>query len=279
MNFELLYGVLIAILWGFGDFLLKKAVESASVANVMFFRLLAMSILFGAAFLVSPFDVQFTAHSAILVLIAGSLYVLSTFLGYKALERGNVSIMAAIFASYSIVVVILSVILLGEKITPLQLAAAIVIIAGVALACANDIKAKLIASPGSAFAVLCALFTGLSQFLLKPLGQQFGVLPSLFFMTLVGLIFAVPFFLKSKTSKISLSAAKAIFLVALFYVAGDIIYVNGVKANLAAIIAPVASTFPIVVLALAYVFRKERLQPSQLAGIIFVVAGTILISI
>lgn len=281
MNFELVYGILIAVLWGIGDFLLKKAVETANIANVILFRLLAMSVLFGLAFLFSPFEISLNTNTAFLLIAAGTIYALSTFLSYKALENGKVSIMAAIFASYSIVVVILSILLLGEQLSVAKIIAGITIAVGVALACLKKTdfqKRKWIAVQGSKFAIACAVCVGLSQFLLKPLGQQFGVLSSLFFMTVISMALTVPFFLKSKRTKISFSAAQTILLVAAFYVAGDILYVQGVKTHLASIIAPIASTFPIVVLGLAYFIRKERLEVTQLAGIALVVVGTAVVS-
>jgi drug/metabolite transporter (DMT)-like permease len=75
------------------------------------------------------------------------------------------------------------------------------------------------------------------------------------------------------------SSFSLLLLMSLVSVAAYSLYCIGVSEEYTAIVAPIIASSPLVAVVLARIFLKERIRPSQTAGIIVILLGLILISI
>lgn len=128
------WALLAAVCWGMAPLLEKIGLKQVAPLAGLFYR--SIGVLIGLVvlclFLVKPQQIKAVDGRSALLLIGGGL--LASFLGqicfYNSLKLGEVSRMVPVSGSYPLLAFLLGVLLLGEALTPLKAAGALLIVGG-----------------------------------------------------------------------------------------------------------------------------------------------------
>ena len=261
-------GLLAMLSWGTAIFL--AAFASRKIGNVL--TLFWMQA-FGLVVAVIYFAITFNSYQLednpenILILIAVAILQVIAYLAfYKGLEKGEVSLVSPIGATWGLVVVLLGVIFSNENLKPLQIFAIIIITTGILLLSLStkslkNLK-KLDLSAGVKEGVIAMLGWGISLFLLSIPTKDMGwFLPTLIFRFFVIGILSFYLFGTGKMFTSTKGKFPLVLLIAIgiFDVAGFFSFSYGVEAEYASLVAPIGSAFALVTIILSLIFLKEKL--------------------
>jgi drug/metabolite transporter (DMT)-like permease len=274
--------------WGAADFFAKKTIDTIGDLRTLFWAQLIGVIPLALAFLVHPKVPDLNRFDPLFLLLFGIAGALSYLPLYSAFGKGRVSILSPIFASYSVVVVILAAIFLNAQISSLQAAAIAVVFAGT-LILSTDLSEirQLIRSRQK-------LGDGVPDVLIALFGYSFWLLfldkflngkEWLFYLLIIRSLAVVTLFVYSRLTRTSLRIAqpglwKYLTVIGLFDVAAFSAVSYGFShTSYIAIVTVLSATFSIPTLLLAYAFLKERMTSVQFGGVALVLVGVVLISL
>ncbi len=279
--------------WGFADFFAKKTVDKVgSIVSLVWahvFGTLALCLvaLYQVFILRGQLALPNDPKTWGLLLLFGALQAAVYLLAYQAFSKGKLAIINPIFASYSGLAALISIVVLGEKISPYLLITLGIIFGGILLL-NMDINAlrlkriKLVGTPGLKEAVLAALlaaiwtvswdkFVGGKDWLSYAL-LMYG------FMTLTA-------FVVSKLQRINLAIAHN-GLWKFFILIGtcEVIAYLGISlgfstTSFTSTVALLSGAFSLPTIILARIFLKEKVTNVQTVGSLVIIAGIILLSI
>lgn len=282
-------GILFAITamlgWGTSDFFAKKAIDKVGYKTSL---LLNQLVAFVPLLILSIILFKLPSLTVELVLIsvsAGILGVIAYIFLYRGFQKGNVSVVSPISASWSIITTILAVLLFQETLTPLQIAGVITVFIGIFFASTNFAELKKSIRQGRSSGVSDSLISmvawGITYTLLRPIALAFGPIIALLFIRITAITILLSYTKISKT-KISFPTRLIFLFIA---VAGFLDLLGFVAFNFSittaflSIVGPVAATYPAVTVVLAYFFLKEKIVSNQKVGVIAILAGLALISL
>lgn len=280
---------LIAMLgWGTADFFAKKSVDQVGDLVSLFWMQLLGIVPLLLLFLVKRDFSGITWTLFYWVVILALVDAVGYWLFYKALEKGKVSIIGPIVASYSAFSVIIAAIFLGEKLSIQTGFFLFMIIAGIILASMDFAELKKSGFRKEDFAkgvpeafMGVVLFSFWFPFWDKVVGGQNWLVLVILLRVIMSLMLLVG--LKA-SKKAIIVRDKTVFkwlvlvglLDAIAYIA--LTWGYGVT-NYVSIITVLAATFSIPTLVLARIYLKERLQKAQLIGIAVILLGIALLSL
>ena len=223
--------------------------------------------------------------------------VLNGFLGavafatlYRALELGPIAIVSPVLASYAVVPVVLSVLLLEETLGGWEIAGTCVTILG-AVVTSTDLRAIRAGTrtrpPGLPLAVVSTVVFGVATYVLGWAAKEAGPLPSLWFgrlaMTLVILVAWIVVRVRSPTRRPSESLFGApvtlAVLVGLLELVGSFAYARGSEVGLVSIVTAASATYPLIPVFGGVVLLRERPAPNQFVGVAMVIGGLMLLAV
>lgn len=199
--------VAVALLWGTADYVATLAARRLGTVQTTFFSQAAGLCALLAFDLLSPsLWATFTPRAMIASAVIGAFTGICASVGYwafyKALEIGPVALVSPLSSSSAMITLLLSIVLLQERLTPLQNAALALLLPGLVIASTNvgelglllKKKATLVfRSRGVGFALIAAVAFGAMDFGIGASARQSGwFLPvlwsrtySLLFLTLI----------------------------------------------------------------------------------------------
>lgn len=282
------YGILFAIaamfVWGLSDYFIAIAVRKVGVTKASLYFLVFTVVVF--AIMALHFSLGILAYGSILtIVILGAIITVGNLSFSKGLHDGNVSIIVPIASAWVIITVLLSLLLLHETLTLLELIGAVAIMAGTILASfkLHDVREAKIRniSKGVPFAVITAVSWGVYYYIVGIFTLKVGWFQAAFLFNIPAIFFMVMFGLATKKD-ISFPKVPIVFLIiglAFLNVIGLLGYNLSVTYGYIALTAPITSAAVIVTVMLAFVLLRERPENSQILGIMFVIAGIIAVSI
>lgn len=277
--------------WGSADFFAKKAIdEIGPIKSLVWAHFYGTLILLAAFLLRAVFDTGAAGlpTNAITwggLALFGALQMIVYWLVYQGFEKGRLSILNPVFASYSGIVAVFSILLLGEHANKYSLVALAIIFAGT-LVLSLDFsqrrgkRIKLAAGlieVGCA-AVLAAVWTlGWDKFVTQkdPLSSALLMYA---FMSLAAMILAR--IMRVKFVAVNVLQKNPLFLMGLGEAVAYLSISWGFsQTNLTAVVALISGAFSVPTVILAYIFLKERLNMLQFGAIITIIAGIVLLSV
>jgi transporter family protein len=301
------YGLLAAIGWGTSTTTAAIALRRARAHIVVLF-----SQAIGVVFLVILADwthapLLSVASSAIFALVwAGLIGLLSYLAFYQAVAIGSPGLMSAISSTYGGVAAILAVVLLGERLTGLGLAGVVLAVVGIVLAAAGPggpapgppaapvrsgsgaRDAGLQGRAGSpalalSLALLSALGYGVGGYLLGEYSRRSGwLMPGVIAHgTSVLALAAVLPLLRGRNGwrKLNWSTLGWMAIAGLADAAALAAYSRGTQIGQVAITAAISSIYPVIPLAFGVLLLGEKLSRRQLAGIMLIIVGLVLLGL
>lgn len=279
------FAILALIGWGTGDIIVALVARKIGNRPALFLWLIAGLIL---ASLYLPFagpvkDWPMFAWAAILG-FGGTLGSLSYL---RALETGNASLVGTISGAFPVVTVPLSILLFKESLTAVQIGAILLTISGLVLATfhfeeiknrnlSRLVKEKSIVLSFATLLIWGIYFT-LVRYPVEKIGWFWTAYPGYFFFIIM-LVFKMV-----KNYKIK-SIFKAKMLIIILLMSGLTTMANfafnlGITYGFTAIVVPIAGSAQVLFVIISRFVFKEPLTGQQRLGILFSLAGIVLIGI
>ncbi|TSC86863.1 MAG: hypothetical protein G01um10147_738 [Microgenomates group bacterium Gr01-1014_7] len=278
--------------WGFADFFAKKTIDRVgSIVSLVWahlFGTLAFSLiaLYQSVVIGQQLSIPTDMAGWGLLIFFGVLQALIYLLVYIGFGKGQLAVLNPVFASYSGLAALLSITLLGEKVSASILLAVAVIFGGILLLnldsqALRSRRLNLIHIPGlkeiGLAVILAAIWTvSWDQFV----GGKDWLTYALFmyiFMTLTAVII-------SKLQRVNLGVVKPHLWKFLILIGlGEVIAYSAISlgfsvTSFTSIIAVLSGAFSLPTIILAHIFLKERVSSIQRAGTFIIIAGIVILS-
>ena len=274
--------------WGVAIFL--AALASRKIGNILtLFWMQLFGFLVGTTYFLFNYNslsLSSIVHFVPVLCFIAVFQVMAYLAFYKGLEKGQVSLVSPLGASWSLITVILSVIFYREALKTNQLFAIFLITIGIVIIAVNLkdlIKNKSLQLLIGVKEGLISMFGwGISLFLLISVSKELGwFLPAFVFRFLI-LVLLITYIFYSKKSFLPKSDKFpwiTLLLIGLFDMLAFFTYSLGVSGAYGSIVAPISSANTLVTIVLSVIFLKERVKPRQTIGIGAILCGLILISL
>ena len=284
----MIYGLAAALGWGLADFL--GAVSSRRIGSI---AAVVSGQLLSAVFMTIVFTIAggpLSSLDALLGFVAlnGVTSMVAYASHFRALQLGPMAVVSPIGAGYAVVGLVLSFLILGERPGPLAVVGMVVVVIGTTLV-TTDIRALRAGlherAPGLPWALLSALTFGIAGFLLGYTVKRSGDWIVALWASRVAIVAAfAPFVLVRRADLRSIWPVTGLGVgVALLAGFADIVgvtsYSAGAEAGFVSIVLAASAVFPVVAVGLAVRLLHERLVLNQVAGIVLVVAGLLLLGL
>lgn len=221
--------------------------------------------------------------------LAFGLNIIHTFANlsyFKGLEVGNASLTGTVGGSFSLIAVLISVLIFGERLTPFHLIGIGLIFTGITLASLNWKEMKslkkhsILSDKGVYYGLLSMIGWGIYFSLIRIPAEKIG-----WYWSGYTLYLTVPFLLFLKPSQKnwqSIFRDYKLFIYLMIMVVlitmADFSYNLGILAGFTSTVAPIAGSYPIVFVVLSRFVFKEKLTLMQKTGIFFTLIGIVTIS-
>jgi uncharacterized membrane protein len=280
-----IFGLTAALGWGLADFFGALAGRRiGSIGAVMSGQLLS-AMFMTVVVVATATSVAPLGPDVWLVVLNGGAAAFAYLTHYKALELGPVAVVSPIGAGYALVGVALAMVILDERPSGLALIGAAIAVVGVALV-STDLR-KLRDGienplPGLPWAIAAAIGFGVAGFLLGWISDRAGWIAGLWGSRLAQIAFFLPLVVVFRKELARLRPGPGLWI-ALVAGAADILGVVAFSAGsvrgLNSIVLAASAVFPLIAVALSVVVFKERLVANQVAGIVLVVGGLLLLGL
>ncbi len=270
--------------WGVGDIFGTVAAR----------RIPALSLTFWVAlsgFIIASFYTQFvtadlqklTLPIFILTLALGLLFIVGELAFNQALRVSNASIAETIGSSFPALVVVLSLVFLGERVSSIQLIAIGTIFVGIVLTTLNiaQIQRNMFKrDAGIRYALLCMVAWGVYFTFIKIPIKEIGW----FWPTYIGfaLFPLIAFYVKLRGFKIEQLTQKSLvpmlFSVVLLR-GGDFSFNYAIGQGLTSVVAPIAGSYATLFVVLSFLIFKDPIKRHQILGIVVTLVGIVMLTI
>lgn len=270
-----------ALFWAVGQIFIKKGFDTITpLWTTILSSTVGFFVTVPAALILSGFHINIPAPIILLnILITTATYI--SF--YYVISKGEIALTGTIFGMYPISAIILSAIFLDERLIFLQYFGIILTLTGgVFVALPEKGVPKIIKDyTWVKWGVFGALVAGVGDFLTKVTTNSIGAYSNIFYTSFSFLIFMSLLHLIDKKGrkfpKLSFKTYFPTLIGAVIVAVGAVFFQASFDHGPASLVVPVSSITPAFVAILAVTFLKEKISRKQLAGIIMIVGGIILI--
>ena len=280
----IVFAIISYFTWGTGAFVEAIAARKLDSYSLTFwgFVFSALILSFYALFQTTALGFL-TLKLLILNIVLGVVLILGIIFYYEAYKRANRAIVGTIAQSFPVVVVILSLLFLGERVSLLQTIAIIIIFVGMILS-ALDIREfrqkTFLINKGFLFAAVSMICWGVYFAFIKILVNKIDWFwPNYFSFLLFPLIFI---YMRIKGIKLEKPTKnKALFLIIISTVlvrVAEFSYNFAISKGLVAIVAPIAGANLTLFVVLAFLIFKDPIKKQQVVGIVTTLIGIVLLS-
>ena len=285
LGLSVILGLFAMIGWGSSDFLAKGVVERIGAYRLLFFTELLGILPFTLFLLVGDAPWSANISGIKLAFLNGIAHVMTAFFYYYAMRIGKLSLVSPINASWGIVPIMISILLLGEKISFSNSILISIIILGIiiiSLHPGHDQQHKQ--NPALVFALISAFAAGLSVIILKYAALEIGQIDAVLYLKVFSLVLMSPGFLllsqrpRSIRREVNSRQWSILVIIGILNSASFLAYAKALTEGYISIVSPVASASPVVAIVLARILLKERIRVHQGIGVAMVLLSVILLS-
>lgn len=278
--------------WGFSEFATKKSVDIVgTISSLVWAHIFGSVILFTILF-----SRLLVAHNAALLpvnsgdwlqlVFFGTLQTVVYYFAYKAFEKGEVSILSPIFASFAGIVALMSVLLFGEALSLTLVPVLALIFAGTILI-NLDLKSlkkgkiRIKAVPGLKEIIIATLLAAIWTLGWNKItrNQDSLVYTSFMFLFMTLSAYLLAKKMNSSILKIKTGAWKFLWLIGIgevvAYLAITLGYASTSHTSIVAVLSGASSSVTII---LARIFLKEKMTALQTASSIIIILAIIFLS-
>lgn len=270
-------GILAMLGFGVADFIAKIILSyTNAIRTVLVSQAIGTVLFLGVAL---SYDRALPSLTVVwLALIAGAVSAVVMCSYYLALSKGKASVVAPITSCLTAVAIVLSIWILGEAFTNLQLSLIALVFTGILLVAFEKTKRH---GPSRTLSIMLALTAALlgggNVIIQKLIAVSDHYLMALFVTRISFLGCLLPLTpVIGKTRPFSRYATLA--LLGLIDVSAFFAWYIGLRIGMVSIVTPVAMSSPAVTVVLAHIFLNERVRLHQRIGIVAIITGIVLLS-
>lgn len=279
----MLFAIFAAVSIGIADALSKYAVVRLKTGRLMVLSGIVQLFLNALFFLImkgSLPDVSLLAK-----LSAVQAVSILAYLSYViALLHGNVSVLTAIISASSVFSVVMGVFVLGEKMSPSQLAGVILIIAGSVGISFEGKSREEKESKRTLWLTLTLISTvlwGVWAFLSKVMLSEVKPYELSFFNSSLSFLILTPYFVwairKEKDAQVNAASVSAAILFAILVACGLMFFYYSATRIPISLASPVFCSSPLVTALMSAFMFRERLRPHQYVSLIIIISSMFLL--
>ena len=270
--------------WGTGAFIEAIVARRLNSYSLIFwgFILSALILSFYAFFQTTSLNLL-TPAILILNVILGVFLIAGSIVYFEAYKVANRAVVGTIAQSFPAVVVILSLIFLGERVTFSQAVSIIIIFVGMFLSAVDisEFRRKTFSiNKGFLFAIIAMICWGAYFAFIKIPVEKIGWFwPNYFSFLLFPLIFFYMRIMKIKLEKPTKNNAFFLIIISTVLVrVAEFSYNFAISKGLVVIVAPIAGANLTLFVLLAFLIFKDPIKKQQIIGIITTLVGIVLLS-
>jgi drug/metabolite transporter (DMT)-like permease len=276
-------GLFAAFTFGIADFIAAIVARRLGLIRLLVVTHVA-AVLMAAPYLVFMADLHGIPLAYWPVFGAVSLLILATLVSYyKGVQVGPVALVSPTVSAHIVIVILLSVIFLGEQMGPIQTTGVAVAMGGVMLASFTidrSHQGNKRPSKGLLFAVGAAVGAGFFVFTLGILSREVGWFLAIYVVRLISLGFVLAAQKAIRTQpwkevpvKLMLAAA----LVGILQMVGLAAYTIGAQVGMISVVATTFSVYPIIPMVGGLFILREKLASRQAVGMASVLTGLLVL--
>jgi drug/metabolite transporter (DMT)-like permease len=274
-------GGLASLCWGVADFIARNAVRKVAEDYALCVVLGVGAA--GVALWAVPRGIALPGPRDAVLVGATALFALGGYLAlYRAFRVGMLSVVSPIAAGNAVIPVALALAVLGERPLPWQYAGIGMVLMGVVLLSIRG-RTPLPAHTGRlgvAPALLCLVLFGTALFGMKLSVDRLPPETVALAVRVVGAaLLGVWLLARGRLKWPPADVRLSLLAVGLLDAAALVFFCEALTRTLLSLVAPIASTIPVVTVALARVFLAERLSRPQMGGLVLAVAGVALVAV
>lgn len=284
------YGLFAALMWGLTDICAALAARRfGGLRTAAVVQLTSLGGLYAFA-LVTQGGLDFRSSVVLESVAVGLIAAVSYLTFYVALKLGPIAVVSPVGSAYGAVAVVLSVALLGERLTAAQAVGAVLATAGVLLVSirlGSGPRSARFVGPGIPFVVVALVAWGLMTVGIAALVREAESMPVLLVVrtTNAVAIWAVlggallrerPGW--ARLARTSPSAVGLALTAGCLDIAGYVAYATGLQVGLAWLVGLSSSFGPAVAFLFAVAFLGDRLRPIQWLGLAALAVGLALVA-
>jgi drug/metabolite transporter (DMT)-like permease len=278
-----LLGLATALSWGTGDYLAALASRrSSALAGLIGVDLASLGFV-GAWILGTGGGENLQLQQGLALAAIGLVGALGSFCFLQAMVIAPVSIVSAMVSSYSVVILIWALAVLGEALVAEQVLGAILTFTGMLFICVRvtDVRSAGRVVPGTVLSLCATVTLGSWIFGIEFYGRSVGVLLAL----LIGRLSATAVLItvaaaRTRALHVPRPPSVAILVAAgLVDTLGYVLFELGARHEQTAVVAVASSVYFLVPVALATWLLRERPAGNQWLGFAVVVVGLVLLAL
>ncbi len=285
MYLPILAGLVAALFWGLSDYLITKPTRALGQYRTTAYAMLFSTIVLLPFLLLTGINLHISPLVLLLAILSSIGAFVGFFFAYRAYKIGDLSITAPIVGSYPAIIVLGSVLILGDKLTLVEIASIITIIVGIILVSTRlssfKHKRKLVVA-GVGSALIAMLFLGTPGIFAGAYTVIIGfVLLSLMWRSIT----SASGFITGHFAKQDMRLPAKRYLLPIIgagvtdaFAVLAFLYAVQVKSSTLPIISAISGFAGAVTVICAFILLKERPEKNQWLGITLAVIGVIALS-
>ena len=277
----LLWGFASMFAWGTGDMLARYAairLGSPVVAIVVLGVGIAPPLALGLS-RYPGLEAVTGSYFIMLAAVSGLLFALGYVFFYQGLERGLVSIVSPLSASWLAVTTVLTAVLFDETIGWIKGGLISLVLLGIVLISARDRSGASI--QGVWYGLTAMVTFGVAFTLWKPIVEDVGpYIAVVSVRTVATVVLGAYLALRRPVGAIFTRGAVVLVIIsAVLDSVGFTAYNLGIEREEVSLIAPISAAYPVVTLALAWVLLRERVSAVQMVGIVVLLGAVVALGV
>jgi drug/metabolite transporter (DMT)-like permease len=279
----IVFALLTFFTWGSGDIFTTIASRKMGAYSTSFYGYF-FGLVLSSFYIPFALDQLKNLHpSMVLLTIFLAILELIAFYAFnQSLRIGNASLVGTISGAFTSLVVIFSVLFLGERLLVQQVVAIIIIFVGLFLATFNisDIKKKTIMNRGTMYALIAMVGWALYFTFIKIPVKESGFFWPTYITDIVGpLGYLVIGAKKIKMPAVSLqSGFPAVLLCSILLTIGTYAFNFAVGQGLSSVVASITGAYPALFALIAYYVFKDPITRQQKFGMVATLVGIVFLA-
>lgn len=279
------YGVLAMAAWGIADYFAAIAARKSGSFSTFFLTQIISLIVYLLIFFAVPFKPGVSQGILLTSIIAGLLMIVAYAAFYKSLEVGKVAIGTSISSCWALLTVFIAYFFFKEPLSNVHFAGIGFAILGIFL---TSVKSKdfmlLKSKPASAekgvlLGIIALVGWGIAFALIDILVANTDWFHAILFIKISTVIFTLPYVFVKRPVVSFRNVTSLLIIVGILETVAYLALGFGFSVGSSTLVAPVASTYPVVAVILARLFLNEKLEKNQYLGISFVILGVIILAL
>ena len=273
-----------AIGWGASDFVAALVAKRIGVLRTAF-GVHFVSVALITIYLLSAGGLGAVSPAQWLALAGISVLSFLTYLSfYRALQMGPIAIVSPIVGAYAIIVILLAVLVFGERLGGVQLIGVSAAIAGVVLV-SLDLRAlrsgERLIGMGVVFGLLTMAGLGLWQYSAGVLSKEMGWFLPIYVNRVLTFAMLVPASLlwrRLPWQRLTLPLIAGLVFVAVAETGGLFAFSRGAEVGIISIVAASSTIYPVLPILGGLLVFQERIAPNQWVGLAVAMCGLLMLA-